>query len=87
MWKIMVYTSIASIGKEPLIVMIHCFPDFCYTWRNQMVALAPLFQVIALDLRGYILSDKPLGREHYSMDHPVEDVRVVIHHLKSEHTK
>ena len=41
-----------SIGKGPLVVMIHGFPDFWYTWRNQMVALAPLFQVVALDLRG-----------------------------------
>jgi epoxide hydrolase 4 len=41
----------ASIGKGPLIVMIHGFPDFWYTWRNQMVALAPLFQVVALDLQ------------------------------------
>ena len=65
-----------SIGKGPLIVMIHGFPDFWYTWRNQMVALAPLFQVVALDLRGYNLSDKPIGREHYS-HHLVEDVQAV----------
>jgi pimeloyl-ACP methyl ester carboxylesterase len=26
----------ASIGEGPLIVMIHGFPDFWYTWRNQM---------------------------------------------------
>jgi pimeloyl-ACP methyl ester carboxylesterase len=60
--------------------MIHGFPDFWYTWRNQMVALAPLFQVVALDLGGYNLSDKPLGREHYSMHHLVEDVQAVIRH-------
>jgi pimeloyl-ACP methyl ester carboxylesterase len=70
----------ASIGKGPLIVMIHGFPDFWYTWRNQMAALAPLFQLVALDLRGYNLSDKPLGLEHYSMHHLVEDVQAVIRH-------
>jgi epoxide hydrolase 4 len=64
--------------------MIHGFPDFWYTWRNQMVSLAPLFQVVALDLRGYNLSDKPSGREHYSMHHLVEDVQAVIHHLKRD---
>jgi epoxide hydrolase 4 len=56
-----VHIHYASIGKGPLIVMIHGFPDFWYTWRNQMVALAPLFQVVALDLRSYNLSDKPRG--------------------------
>jgi epoxide hydrolase 4 len=76
-----IHIHYASIGKGPLIVMIHGFPDFWYTWRNQMVALAPLFQVVALDLRGYNLSDKPLGREHYSMHHLVEDVQAVIRHL------
>ena len=71
----------ASIGKGPFVVMIHGFPDFWYTWRNKMVALAPLFKVVALDLRGYNLSDKPLGGEHYSMDHLVGDVQGVIRHI------
>jgi pimeloyl-ACP methyl ester carboxylesterase len=71
----------ASIGEGPLIVMIHGFPDFWYTWRNQMVALAPYFQVVALDLRGYNLSDKPQGGEHYSMRSLIGDVQAVIRHL------
>src|SRR5260370_11365626 len=29
----------ASLGTGPLIVMIHGFPDFWYTWREQMEAL------------------------------------------------
>ncbi|HKF36183.1 MAG TPA: alpha/beta hydrolase, partial [Ktedonobacteraceae bacterium] len=70
----------ASLGEGPLIVMIHGFPDFWYTWRNQMVALAPRFQVVALDLRGYNLSDKPQGGEHYSMRYLIGDVQAVIRH-------
>jgi pimeloyl-ACP methyl ester carboxylesterase len=49
--------------------------------KGQMVALAPLFQVVALDLRGYNLSDKPPGGEHYSMHHLVGDVQAVIRHI------
>src|SRR5262245_7288792 len=32
----------AAIGdkKNPLIVMIHGFPDFWYSWRDQMAALS-----------------------------------------------
>jgi pimeloyl-ACP methyl ester carboxylesterase len=70
-----------TIGKGPLIVMIHGFPDFWYTWRNQMVALAPTYQVAALDLRGYNLSDKPRRGENYSMHHLVGDIQAVIRHL------
>ena len=29
----------AVLGEGPLVVMIHGFPDFWYTWRNQMRAL------------------------------------------------
>lgn len=70
-----------SIGEGPLVIMIHGFPDFWYTWRNQMVALAPNFQVVALDLRGYNLSDKPQGGEHYLMPNLVGDVQAVLRHL------
>lgn len=55
-------------GEGPLVVMIHGFPDFWYTWREQMPALAKHFAVVAIDLRGYNLSDKPQGVENYSMD-------------------
>lgn len=71
----------ASLGKGPLIVMIHGFPDYWYTWRNQMEALAANYQVVAMDLRGYNLSDKPKGVENYDMSLLVGDVVAVIRHL------
>ena len=36
----------ATLGKGPLVVMIHGFPDFWYSWRHQMDALASSFQVV-----------------------------------------
>ena len=74
----------ASIGKGPLIVMIHGFPDFWYTWRDQMEALSPNYQVVAIDQRGYNLSDKPAGVENYDMRLLVGDILAVIKHLKQE---
>ena len=68
----------AALGKGPLVVMIHGFPDFWYTWRDQMAALAPSYRVAALDLRGYNLSDKPKGVENYDMRLLVGDVAAVI---------
>src|SRR5512143_143726 len=57
----------ATMGSGPLVVMIHGFPDFWYTWRDQMAGLADHYQVVAIDQRGYNLSDKPAGVENYDM--------------------
>lgn len=73
-----------TAGQGPLIVMIHGFPDFWYTWRHQMEALAGQYQVAAMDLRGFNLSDKPAGEENYDMRLLVGDVAAVIKHLGRE---
>ena len=74
----------ASLGQGPLIVMIHGFPDFWYTWRDQMEALSDKFQCVAIDQRGYNLSDKPKGVENYQMRLLVGDVLAVIKALGRE---
>jgi pimeloyl-ACP methyl ester carboxylesterase len=74
----------AAMGKGPLVVMIHGFPDYWYTWRHQMEALAPSFEVVAIDNRGYNLSDKPKGAESYEMRLLVGDVAAVIRHFGRE---
>jgi epoxide hydrolase 4 len=71
----------ASVGQGPLVVMIHGFPDYWYTWRDQMQALSVNYQVVAIDQRGYNLSDKPKGVENYDMKLLVGDVAAVIKHL------
>src|SRR6266545_2543125 len=64
----------ATLGEGPLVVMIHGFPDFWYSWRHQMAALSDRFQVVAIDQRGYNLSDKPKGVENYDVRLLVGDV-------------
>ena len=71
----------ATLGAGPLVVMIHGFPDFWYTWRHSMEALSDTFQVVAIDQRGYNLSDKPKGVESYDLRLLVTDVAAVIRHL------
>jgi pimeloyl-ACP methyl ester carboxylesterase len=71
----------ASLGSGPLIVMIHGFPDYWYTWRSQMEALAAEYQCVAVDLRGYNLSDKPKGADNYAMGVLTGDIAAVIKHL------
>jgi pimeloyl-ACP methyl ester carboxylesterase len=74
----------ASLGSGPLIVMIHGFPDYWYTWRNQMEGLADRYQVVAIDQRGYNLSDHPDGAENYDMRLLVSDVAAVIKSLNKD---
>lgn len=71
-------------GKGPLVILLHGFPDYHYTWRDQMPALTKHFQVVALDLRGYNKSDQPRNVEDYTMDKLVGDVAAVLKHLKQE---
>lgn len=66
------------------IVMLHGFPEFWYCWRHQIREFARDFRVVAPDLRGYNLSDKPQGADHYKMPHLVGDVRGLIDALGEE---
>jgi pimeloyl-ACP methyl ester carboxylesterase len=51
---------VAEIGAGPLVVLLHGFPEFWWSWRHQMLALAAHgFRAAAPDLRGYGASDKP----------------------------
>jgi pimeloyl-ACP methyl ester carboxylesterase len=50
----------AEAGTGPLVLLLHGFPEFWWSWRHQLVALADAgFRVVAADLRGYGASDKP----------------------------
>jgi epoxide hydrolase 4 len=71
----------ATMGSGPVVVMIHGFPDFWYSWRHQMATLATRYQVVAIDQRGYNLSDKPAGQAQYDMSLLVGDVTAVVRQL------
>jgi len=73
-----------TMGQGPLLVMIHGFPDYWYTWRAQMPALAKHFQVVAIDQRGYNLSDQPAGVENYTLAKLAGDIRHVVQHFGQE---
>ena len=71
----------ASMGEGPLVVMVHGFPDFWYSWRHQMEGLKDNFKVVAIDQRGYNRSGQPEGQENYAMQYLVGDIAAVIRDL------
>ncbi|HYH82625.1 MAG TPA: alpha/beta fold hydrolase [Longimicrobium sp.] len=72
-------------GEGPLVLLLHGFPEFWYGWRNQIPALAAAgFRVVAPDMRGYNLSDKPKGVRSYGAELLTDDVAGLIRHLGAE---
>ena len=73
-----------AAGEGPLLVLLHGFPDYHYTWRDQIPALSKHFQVVALDLRGYNKSDQPECVDNYKMEKLVADVAAVLEHFQQK---
>lgn len=66
-------------GKGPLVVLVHGFPDYWATWKPLMATLsADRYRTVALDNRGYNLSDKPQGEAAYAMPNLIGDIAAVV---------
>jgi pimeloyl-ACP methyl ester carboxylesterase len=66
-------------GEGPLVVLLHGFPEFWFSWRFQIPALvAAGFRVVAPDMRGYNLSSKPAPVSAYDTDRLAADVRDLV---------
>jgi pimeloyl-ACP methyl ester carboxylesterase len=66
-------------GEGPLVLLLHGFPQFWYEWRHQIPALVKAgFRVVAPDMRGYNLSDKPPGVRAYHVELLARDVERLI---------
>ncbi|NJL78920.1 MAG: alpha/beta hydrolase [Richelia sp. RM2_1_2] len=71
-------------GSGPLMLMLHGFPEFWYSWRHQIPEFAANFKVVAPDLRGYNDSEKPASQSAYVMNELVRDVEGIIRGLGYE---
>ncbi|MBA2396232.1 MAG: alpha/beta hydrolase [Ktedonobacteraceae bacterium] len=70
-------------GTGPLIVLLHGFPEFWYSWRHQIPVLAEQgYRVVAPDLRGYNDTDKP--RTGYDVSTLLRDIVGLIKGLGEE---
>lgn len=72
----------AECGEgERLVLLLHGFPECWYSWRHQLKALGARYRVVAPDMRGYNLSDKPDRVEDYRVPRLVDDVTGLIRHF------
>ncbi|MEO0408036.1 MAG: alpha/beta hydrolase [Cyanobacteria bacterium P01_A01_bin.135] len=71
-------------GEGPLMLMLHGFPEFWYSWRHQIPEFARRYKVVALDMRGYNESEKPPGVEAYRPSEVAKDVAEVVRALGYE---
>ncbi|CAH1782502.1 unnamed protein product [Owenia fusiformis] len=67
--------------SKPLMLCLHGFPEFWYSWRHQLKEFSKDFRVVALDNRGYGDSDKPEEIAEYSLLKLTNDVKEVIERL------
>ena len=78
------HLHVAETGPEdgPLVLLLHGFPDFWYSWRHLMPALARAgYRAVAPDLRGYGASSRPLPTIAYRMDRHLDDLQALLRAL------
>ena len=77
--------EVGSPSDRPSLILCHGFPELAFSWRHQLRALGALgHHVVALDQRGYGLSDRPLEVAAYDMLNLTGDLLAVLDDLGLE---
>src|SRR5712692_7474631 len=73
--NVLLHAVTAGPKDDPVVVLLHGFPEFWYGWHRQIEPLAAAgFRVIVPDQRGYNLSSRPSGVAAYALTVLVSDV-------------
>ncbi|XP_055383635.1 epoxide hydrolase 4-like [Condylostylus longicornis] len=67
--------------ENPLIILLHGFPDCWLGWYKQIIELSRFFHVISIDLKGFNDSDKPNWRNFYKPEKICEELKQFIFSL------
>ncbi|KAK0605465.1 hypothetical protein LWI29_027168 [Acer saccharum] len=77
-----IWLHMVEQGAGHLVLLLHGFPEFWYSWRHQIAFLAKHgYHVVAPDLRGFGDSDAPLSPTSYSVVHLVGDLISILDHF------
>jgi pimeloyl-ACP methyl ester carboxylesterase len=78
--------AVAAGPKDgPLVILLHGFPEFWYSWRKQIGPLAEAgYRVVVPDQRGYNTSSKPPHVADYAIGNLVADVLFIVGRLGRE---
>ena len=73
---------LACQGEGPLVLMCHGYPGLWYSWRHQVQPIVDAgFRAVAMDMRGYGGSSRPLDSIEYGFDRQSADVLAVLDHF------
>lgn len=68
-------------GSGAPLVLLHGFPDHWRVWTRQLEELSQHYRVVAPDLRGYNLSERPTGIQSYQAERVAQDIAELIESL------
>jgi hypothetical protein len=68
----------AGDNSKPLMLLLHGFPEFWFSWRYQLKAFSKDYHVVAIDMRGYGETDKPPNKLDYRIELLVQDIAELI---------
>jgi len=71
-------------GRGPLILFLHGFPEFWYSWKDLLADFGRDHHAVAVDMRGYNLSSRPETVDAYRVPVIVEDIRTLALKLKAK---
>ena len=60
--------ALVGSGRNTVVIFLHGFPEFWYSWRHQLEHFKNRYPCLALDMRGYGDSDAPARLEEYTID-------------------
>jgi len=73
-----------ACGQGPLVILIHGVPEFWYSWRHQIDALAATHRVVAVDQAGFCFSQAPKTDDGYQTARLADTIVALIAHLGYE---